>query len=179
MAATVIYIAGVPCSGKTTLFKQLRNKLFQSYECFSYLSLRGIKSDNYIMLGVFDGSMNEGTDKLSMTVISDAIKYIRSLKESEDRYVVFVEGDRLFNYRFLSETDSKLVIIDANPSELLKRHRERGDIQSDMFLKSRRTKIENFIKKYHSVRVWNNTKEESFRILQALEKMAKDYIKIQ
>lgn len=178
MAAKVIYIAGVPASGKSSLFKLLRQRLFDGATEFKAGKVRGIKSDcgHYIMLGVFDGTTFEGTDKLSMTVIGDAIDYIDRLNGSIENHVVFVEGDRLFNYRFISETRALLLLIDANEYVLRQRHAARGDAQTDTFLKSRRSKVENFISKHKVMRIWNNTPEDQQRILSFIIKKAKEYV---
>lgn len=178
MAVKVIYIAGVPASGKSTLFKHVREHLFNGAVEFRKGKVRGIKNadERYIMLGVFDGSTFEGTDKLSMTVIDDAIAYIKELSALSSRHVVFVEGDRLFNYRFLSETKATLFLLDANDDVLKERHKMRGDAQTSTFLKSRRSKVENFVAKYGVKRIWNNTVEDSDKILSIILNTSKDYI---
>lgn len=179
MPARTIFIAGVPASGKSTLFKRIREELFNDSSAFKHGSCRGIESKDgrYKMLGVFDGSMFEGTDRLSMTVIGDSIEYIKTLQNDETRYVVFVEGDRLFNYRFLSETRAKLFLIDANEKVLKYRHNKRGDSQTEKFIRSRRTKVENFVSKYNVKRIWNNTIEDQTRIFEYLMSISKDYLK--
>lgn len=175
MDAKAIYIAGVPASGKSTLFKLIRERLFEGAKEFRSGKCKGIESKcgKYKMLGVFDGSTFEGTDKLSMTVIGDAIDYIKGIHE---KAVVFVEGDRLFNYRFLHETGAMLLLVDANERVLKARHVERGDSQTDTFLKSRRSKVENFIAKYKVQRIWNNTLQDQERILNFIIKTATGYV---
>lgn len=128
------------------------------------------------MLGVFDGSTFEGTDKLSMAVINDAIRYIKGLQQDKAKTVVFVEGDRLFNYRFLSETRALLMIIDADEQVLKARHKGRGDTQTEAFLRSRRSKLENFIRKYKIRRNWNNTLQDQEWILSYILQTAKNYV---
>lgn len=176
MGVKVIYIAGVPASGKSTLFKELRDKFFATPSEFKEGKCRGLQSENYRMLGVFDGSLFEGTDKLSMTVIDDAIAYINRLRNAPEKYVVFVEGDRLFNQRFIVETRALLLLIDANEAVLKQRHLQRGDTQTDTFLRSRRTKVENFITKHHCMRIWNNTPADRERILAFIIKTAREYV---
>lgn len=175
MATKVIYIAGVPASGKSSLFKLIREELFGNASNFQQGKCKGIESKDghFKMIGVFDGSTFEGTDKLCMTVIDDAISYIKGLN---GKSVVFVEGDRLFNYRFLHETGAMLLLIDANERVLKARHIERGDSQTDTFLKSRRSKVENFIAKYGVQRIWNNTLQDQKRILDFIIKTAKGYV---
>lgn len=179
MAVKVIYIAGVPASGKSTLFGLVRKRLFDGATEFREGKVRGVESPDghYKMLGVFDGSIVEGTDKLSMTVIGDAIDYIKRLEADDERRVVFVEGDRLFNYRFLAETRATLLLIDANERVLKARHADRGDKQTGTFLRSRRTKVENFVRKYNVQRIWNNTKADQQRILAYIVKTATEYLK--
>ena len=178
MAAKVFFIAGVPACGKTTLFKQIRSTLFEQGREFKEGKVSGIESADgrYKMLGVFDGSLFEGTDKLSMTVINDAIAYIKRLKEDNERIVIFIEGDRLFNHRFISETNAILLLLDANEVILKQRHIQRGDTQNDTFLKSRRTKVENYIKKHNVMRIWNNTPEDQKRIFSYIIKTSKEYV---
>lgn len=177
MKAKVIYIAGVPASGKTTLFKRIRERFFTCSSEFKSGKARGIQSDcgRFKMLGVFDGSTFEGTDRLSMTVIGDAIAYIKGLDEG-GRCVVFVEGDRLFNFRFLQETKASVILIDASPDVLERRHRERGDNQTPTFLQSRRTKVENFARKYGLRRAYNNTPEDGERLLNFIIKTAEQWV---
>ena len=178
MPAKVIYIAGVPASGKSTLLKALRERLFVGYTTFKYKSLRGIVSSDgrYKMLGVFDGSITEGTDRLSMSVINDAIEYINTEKEKPQKCIIFAEGDRLFNYRFLASVGAHLLLIDADEQILAQRHKSRCDGQNATFLKSRRSKVENFAKKYGVNRIMNNTLQDQQRIINYLLKTAEDYL---
>lgn len=176
MSTKVLYVAGVPASGKSTLFKLLRQKLFAGATTFKEGKVRGIENGHYKMLGVFDGSLFEGTDRLSMSVIDDAISYVKKLSSDTDRHVVFVEGDRLFNIRFMRETRAVLLLIDADESVLRARHIARGDTQNGRFLKSRRSKVENFARKYGVKRVFNNTEDEQQRILDYIIKIATEYV---
>lgn len=178
MAVKVIYIAGVPASGKSSLMKLVRDNLLADSKEFKHGLCRGIESRDgkYKMLGVFDGSLFEGTDKLGMTVINDALQYIGVLQAAGSKTVVFVEGDRLFNIRFLSKTHALLLVIDANEAVLKWRHIERGDTQTETFLKSRRSKVENFIARYKVRRIWNNTPKDQERILSYILKTAREYV---
>ncbi|MCM1168918.1 MAG: P-loop-containing protein [Bacteroides sp.] len=171
MNAKCIYLAGVPASGKSTLFKRLRTELFQDAEPFKHGLLRGIKAQGrqLYMLGVFDGSTFEGTDRLSMAVINDTLEWFNKLPQNA---VVYVEGDRLFNKRFLTETKAKLFAIDANPVILQHRHKSRGDEQAETFLRSRKTKVDNIVKLFGVTPLPNNTANEHERIFFLLKKEA-------
>lgn len=114
---------------------------------------------------------------MSMTVIDDAIAYIQALEaESKERKVIFVEGDRLFNYRFLQEARASVILIDAFPEVLMIRHAQRGDTQTEVFLRGRRSKVENFAKKYRIGRVYNNTPEDSECISKYITQIATNWI---
>lgn len=178
MSAKVIYIAGVPASGKSSLMKLVRDNLFADCKEFKHGLCRGIEScdGKYKMLGVFDGSLFEGTDKLSMTAINDALSYIQGLQDDAEKTVVFGEGDRLFNIRFLNKTHALLLVVDANEAVLKWRHMERGDNQTETFLKNRRSKVENFIARYKVRRIWNNTPKDQERILSYILKTAREYV---
>jgi dephospho-CoA kinase len=175
MNAKVIYLAGVPASGKTTIFKRIRSKYFTNCKDIKYGLVRGIATndDKYIMLGVFDGTDFEGTDKLSMSVINDAVKFCN---QQQKRCVIFIEGDRLFNIRFLQETNATLYIIDASQEVLKARHAKRSDNQNERFLRSRRTKVENFIQKYHVQRYMNNNDADSAFIYKHITNNAEKWL---
>jgi len=165
MAARVLYIAGVPASGKSCLIQQVRQK-FDISEPVKYGKCRAVKNrDGTIyVLGVFDGSAFEGTDKLPMDVIDDAIAFIKELSKDNRDIAVLAEGDRLFNARFLNEVRATLLLIDANAEELEARHLIRGDNQSEQFKRRCRTKIENFARKYGISRVLNNDQRDAHKI---------------
>ena len=63
-------------------------------------------------------------------------------------HIVF-EGDRLCNLSFfkfvasLPNTELAVIFITAGPETLKKRHKLRKDCQTDVFLKSRETKVNN------------------------------------
>lgn len=156
-----IYLAGVPASGKTTIFKKIRSRLMSDAETFEHGLCKGIRKGRFHMIGVFDGSTFEGTDRLSMAVIDDAISYIKRLQDEPGKSVVFLEGDRLFNERFIRETGASVILIDADEKLLSLRHAIRGDKQTDVFLKGRRTKIENMASKFGLRKVFNNTPRQS------------------
>lgn len=159
-----IYLAGVPASGKTTIFRKVRERLFADAVSFKNGLCVGIEKGPMKMIGVFDGTTFEGTDRLSMSVIDDVLNYIRGLEAQGERCVIFIEGDRLLNERFLKSSGAAVLVIDASEKELTLRHALRGDSQSETFLKGRRTKIENIVRKFGLKRVYNNTPEQSTAI---------------
>lgn len=171
----VIYLEGVPATGKSTVFRHIREKAFQGCEAFKSGLLRGIKKGAMQMFGVFDGSTFEGTDRLSMTVINDTIPYIKNLQQSSERSVVFIEGARLANTRFLNEAKALLFLLYADNSTLEARHFERGDKQTERFLKSRETQVSNLAKNYKA-RWIDNSSGCSEQIANSLIEFANKWI---
>lgn len=80
-------------------------------------------------------------------------------------------------YYTVSETRAKLILIDADKTVLDVRHKKRGDEQTERFLRSRRTKIENFASKYKIPRFMNNTPQDGERLFNAVCKIAEEWIK--
>lgn len=172
--AKVIYIAGVPASGKSAIVESFVSRLQDNDnpEPRRFGKLRGNRFGHVHVLGIYDGSVFGGTDKLSMTVINDAISYCLSLGEND---VVIAEGDRLFNARFLCATSAIVIMIDAHDKILKERHRQRGDQQREAFLKRCRSKVENMIKRFKLQRFWNNTAQEQEVILTLIERLVKNH----
>ncbi len=177
--AKVIYLGGVPASGKSAVFRLIRDALFTGGVVFGHGLCRGIAAGPFRMLGVFDGSTFEGTDKLSMTVIGDAIGYLKKLDALPTRTVAFVEGDRLFCNRFIRDTGASVHIIDAHPDVLVVRLANRaagGDEQSEQSLKARRTKVENLAKALGVEREWNDSPADMARIARSLLAEAQEWL---
>lgn len=146
----IIAIGGEPCCGKTTLMFKLISmaddwKIVKPEKLLD--ALWSEKLNTYI-LGKYENDDNvfQGTDRLSMAVQPDAVKFINKLK-SENTNVIF-EGDRLFNQKFIDEIAAvtenfKILILEASHDVKEKRHVDREDDQSDQFKTSKETKIAN------------------------------------
>jgi len=85
-----------------------------------------------------------GTDRLSMAVQPQAIKFIQDTNSN-----VLFEGDRLGTQSFLEFladqplTNLHIAVITAADSTIDARHTERNDTQSEQFKRGRKTKIDN------------------------------------
>ena len=175
--AKVIYLAGVPAAGKSTIFRAVREALFTpAAREFQYGTLRGIEDGPFRMLGVFDGTITEGTDRLSNAVIDDAIRYVAEQDRGPEPVVVFAEGDRLFCESFLRAANATLIVIDAEQNTLRQRHLSRGDSQRGEFLRSRRSKVENFCKRNGIKKYMNNTQADADRLTAWIEKTAREHV---
>ena len=162
----IVSIGGVPASGKTTLVKRLREMLGKP-KLFKFRKLRGeyYKEDSIYLLGVYDDKLFSGTDRLSMAVQPDVIKFLTYIKENSYDSIIVFEGDRLFNKSFIESirdiADSKIYLLQVDEEELEKRHIKRNDTQSEKWLKGRITKIQNIIDKYgKQIELMSNKDEE-------------------
>jgi broad-specificity NMP kinase len=138
-------IGGVPASGKTTLMRLIINRI-KPNNSFKFGLLRGHVKGQTSILGIYQkGEVFAGTDKLSMAVQADFDRYL----SRQDANIAF-EGDRLFTGKNLIKLadshDTRIVILKADAETLKQRHLNRGDTQSEKFLKSRITKIDNILK---------------------------------
>ncbi len=175
-AVKTIYLGGVPASGKTTVFRAVRDALFPRATAFRHGLCRGVASGPFRMVGVFDGSTFEGTDRLSNCVIDDALDYVAELERDGRRRVVFAEGDRLFCERFLRATRAEAYVVEAYARVLAARRAARaasGDGQTAHFLKSKRTKVDNLRRRRGIRTLWNNTPEDRDRIVNLLVSRAR------
>ena len=145
-----VAIGGVPATGKTTLMKKILTKF--TYQNFKFGLLRGhfIKEKNLVIMGIYNNDIFCGTDKLSMAVNQDFIKYVKLNKRN-----ILFEGDRLFslnNIKFIKELyKTKTIILENDQNTLNNRHKERNDNQSAQFLKGRITKISNILNYFNDI----------------------------
>jgi dephospho-CoA kinase len=138
--SVVIALGGEPASGKTTLLKRIR-KNFPNLTQFKSGLVRGeyCPYNKVYFVGVFDDTMFEGTDKLSLSVQPSFIEFVRNTPDAKIVY----EGDRLFNASVFEQLRSVIFILELSPSIHKARHAQRGHEQNETFLKGRKTKIEN------------------------------------
>ncbi len=145
-----VALGGAPASGKTTMTTQLLKGLGPSAD-FSFGKVKGhyYKKENLLVLGIYDGSLFSGTDRLSMAVQPDFLKFLQC--EFAKNVNLFFEGDRLFNETALLATarkfDSLFIILETSTEERDKRAVMRGDTQKASFIKGRITKYLNLLKK--------------------------------
>lgn len=162
----IVALGGEPATGKTTVVRRMIDVLHKrgEFKKFEYGLLRGHCSarDRVCILGIY--SPNEtfaGTDRLSMAVMKDAVSFLSRGKQLglKDYSIVF-EGDRLFSAAFLTQCRSvaktDIVIIKASSQTLKRRHVERGDDQTEAWLRSRATKVSNIAKSFSEVEIIEN-----------------------
>jgi hypothetical protein len=158
----VVIIMGEPGTGKTTLVRAVMNLMGEWKQMFTQVKLVPFHAfGNYVILGKYeDGEVFAGTDRMSMAVQPEAVKF---LKECNDRGVkgVLFEGDRLTNLSFiehcLENYDTSILYLEVDPKTREARYAERGSNQSEQFIRGRETKYANIM--------------TNFQVMMALEKV--------
>ena len=133
-----ILIVGICGVGKTWVMKSL----IEEFGCVDMLQVKLVrynsnKNNGVNIVGKYDGSMFEGSDKLSMSVSTSVEEYLEETKLS--KFNVF-EGDRFSNGKFIEKVKPLVIRIAGDGIE----GRElRGSSQSDRQIKSITTRVGN------------------------------------
>jgi len=143
----VIAIGGNPGSGKSTLMKRVieyytPEKKYNEFKLVPYL-----QNNNIYILGKYDdGEVFSGTDRMSMAVQPEAIKFLASLPADS---IVLYEGDRLFTASFLEDCaekyDLKIIHLSTSSEVREERYKQRGSNQNVTWLQGRESKINNIL----------------------------------
>lgn len=175
----VVAIFGEPGCGKTTLMRRVlcdlgfaKDSLLEDFKLVPYH-----KHENKYVLGKYEeGEVFAGTDRMSMAVQPEAIKFLDSLPSDS---VVFFEGDRLCTSSFLEHCNNKfelhMVYLKTNRETRGARYAERGSNQNETWLAGRESKISNilgnFDLKFVTEIFTNETVEDQEKILQHIRKV--------
>lgn len=159
----IIMIGGEPATGKSTLMKLIKKGI--ETEEFSVKTAKGECTPDHelFILGIYDGGDHDGTDRLSMSVQPHAEKYIEKIYKKYPNSTILCEGDRLFNKKFLNYLEDYnygVIILDVPTKTVDERHVSRGDSQSEVFIKGRRTKVRNIAKGFEVIIKPNVTKKD-------------------
>ena len=128
----IIGCAGV---GKTWLMKSI----ISTFGCTNkrkYGKFYWHCSESVIVVGKYDGSTFEGSDRLSMSVITDLDGFL----ELNQGKVIIMEGDRFTNRRALESAEPTIIKIMGDG---LAGRVKRGSNQSERQLKSITTRVGN------------------------------------
>lgn len=172
----IIAIGGEPGSGKSTLMKRIISKFeiepkYKEFKLVPYL-----QRDNIYVLGKYEeGEVFSGTDRMSMAVQPEAIKFLKTLSDDS---VVLYEGDRLFTSSFLEHCiehyELEIVYLSTDKEVRQERYKERGSDQNEKWLQGRETKISNILSNmmlmFHVKRYSNNNLEEQQNVFNAIIK---------
>lgn len=142
----IIALIGEPGTGKTTLFRKFMEPFsWEKQEPVKLVNTMYCKELDLHIIGKYEeGEVFAGTDKLSMAVMPEAIKFVKNTTSN-----VIFEGDRLTSSKFFDflicvpDADVKFIVLTAPSNILSERYEARGSNQSETFLKGRTTKINN------------------------------------
>jgi uridine kinase len=173
----VFAIGGEPGSGKTTLMKKIIEHycVEPKYDAFKLVPY--LQKDNIYILGKYEeGEVFSGTDRMSMAVQPEAIKFLATLPSEA---VVLYEGDRLFTASFLEHClenyDLKIIYLQTKKETRAERYKERGSNQNATWLQGRETKISNIMTNmtlmFSTHSYVNETLEEQKHILETIFNM--------
>lgn len=164
----VIAIGGEPGAGKSTLMNEILDKYswkleYDKVKLVPYLT----NTDGVYVLGKYfeEGQTFSGTDRMSMAVQPEAIKFLASLPGDS---IVLFEGDRLFTASFLEHCldnyDLDIIYLETDKIIREERYKERGSNQNEIWLQGRETKIANILSNmmlmFNTTKFKNNNKED-------------------
>ena len=157
-SAKTILLIGCCGSGKTWVMKSIINK----YKALKRQKIGKVyfqSNDELIILGKYDGQTFEGSDRLSMSVVTDLGKLISVQGEK----TIIAEGDRFTNSRFIGEMKPIIIKITDDGA---KGRKLRGSNQTERHLKSVTTRVSNISATFE---VKNS--QEAFKLIENLLKL--------
>ena len=162
----VIAIGAEPGAGKSTLMWRLVRELQAEQKFNEYKLVPYHQNSNTYILGKYEeGETFSGTDRMSMSVQPEAVKFLSTLPDDS---IVLYEGDRLFNQSFLEHCyenyDLNIIYLSTSKEIREKRYKERGSNQNETWLRGRESKVENILKNmvlmFNTERFENNNLDE-------------------
>jgi hypothetical protein len=124
--------------GKTWIMKKLIEQNNDIYKG-SFGKIQFNKVGSLFILGKYDGTTFEGSDRLSMSVATDFEPFFEYLSNLDD-IIIIAEGDRFMNKSFINIFKPTIFRINGTGEQ---GRIKRGSNQSDRQLKSIKTRVEN------------------------------------
>ena len=132
-----ILLVGMCGVGKTWVMKSLIASR-DSWAARKIGKVLFLETDDLIIVGKYDNTTFEGSDRLSMSVMTDVPKMLKYI-EQQNKMAVF-EGDRFTNSKFIALADPCIVKILGDGAQ---GREARGSQQSERHLKSIATRVGN------------------------------------
>lgn len=134
-----ILLIGNCGAGKTWVMSQvLKNKNLAVRGKFGLFRFRTNKENDICVLGKYDGSTFQGSDKLSMGIAKDFERF-KKISDKKD-WLVLAEGDRFMNKRFISVFNPYIIKINDNGE---RGRKIRQSKQTERHLKAIATRVKN------------------------------------
>lgn len=149
-----ILLIGACGSGKTWVMKELIKKL-NLVKSYKYNLIRFIANDEYCILGKYDNSKFEGSDRLSMAVAKD-FKLFKNICDKKDWHII-CEGDRFTNSKFIETYKPYIIKIKDDGT---KGRLKRKSNQTERQIKTIQTRVNNI---KNNIEVENSN--EAFKLI--------------
>jgi dephospho-CoA kinase len=176
----IIAIGGEPGSGKSTLMKRILEKYKFEPKYTSYKLVPYLQFENIYVLGKYEESeVFSGTDRMSMAVQPEAIKFLDFLNKDS---IVLFEGDRLFTSSFLEHCidnfDTTVIYLSTKKETRTERYKERGSDQNETWLAGRETKLNNIMTNFNIMfnveKFENNNKKDQLVVFERIVDIIND-----
>ena len=148
----IFLIGGIPCSGKSTLTRNLISRLPDPVDIEPMPLFKCQLHDNILVVGRYpEGETFGGTDRLSYGAIPHFREFVDGANVGWKHTII--EGDRFFRAEdiewVLDTHESEVYILTVNSDEEKRRHEERQDTQTEKWLEGRRSQINNIQKNFN------------------------------
>ena len=141
----IIMIGGIPCSGKSSLTRNILSELGSAVNAEPMKLFACQKYDDVLVVGRYDDNTFGGTDRLSYGTINKFRDFID--QEAPKHKHIVIEGDRFFRSAdiewVLDNHEAICYILTVSAEEEKRRHLERQDTQTEKWLRGRRSQISN------------------------------------
>lgn len=149
------YLIGAPGSGKSTLMRALttglpRAQVTKPFAHIVYFDRTGVVAG--VQLGGDDPTF-AGTDRLSMNVQPQAVKFVDQFTKQCPSAVIVGEGDRLATRSFLTQFGGTVAWVDTPPDVAAARRAARRSNQNVSWVRGRETKVANLVRDLDVVRL--------------------------
>ena len=148
----IAIVGGVPCAGKSTLIREIIKELGSAEDVEPFPLFKSQKHGDILVVGRYPvGEKFGGCDRLSYSTIN---KFRDFINQEQPKYKhIIVEGDRFFrsvDLEWIVENyDTKVFVLTVDPDEEKRRHVERNDTQSEVWLSGRRSQISNILTNFN------------------------------